>query len=149
MMKIVWHFKEFKDLTAEELYKVLRLRSEVFVVEQNCVYNDLDGKDTVSSHLWAESDGITLATCRILPPGVSYDEVSIGRIVSHPDYRHLKLGHQMMAYALEIIRNHYNTEKVRISAQVYLRKFYEQYGFVQVGEDYLEDDIPHMEMLRQ
>lgn len=148
-MKTVWRYKTFEDLTAEELYDLLRLRSEVFVVEQNCVYNDLDGKDKESTHLWAELNGKTVATCRILPPNLSYKEVSIGRIVTDADYRDLKLGHRMMRLALEIIRNRFETETVRISAQVYLRKFYEQYGFVQVSEEYLEDDIPHIEMLRK
>lgn len=148
-MNPIWHFKKFNELTPEELYEILRLRNEVFVVEQQCIYNECDGKDYLCLQLWCTLDDKIVASCRIVPPGVSYDEPSFGRIVSHPAYRHLKLGHQMMNYILEIAKNHYKTTKMRISAQVYLGKFYEKYGFKQVSEQYLEDTLPHMEMLRE
>lgn len=147
-MNFTWHFKSFDQLTPRELYDILELRVEVFVVEQNCVYNECDKKDFKSTHLWCEQDGKILAYCRILPPGVSYEEPSIGRVVSRSDSRHLKLGHQLMRHTLEIIHNHYQTTTIRISAQSYLKKFYELYGFKQVSEEYLEDDLPHIQMLR-
>ena len=147
-MNLVWHFKKFEELTPAELYEILRLRNEVFVVEQNCVYNECDGKDYHCSQLWATLDGKIVASCRIVPPGISYKEPSFGRIVSHPKYRHLKLGHQMIGMILEIAKNHFKTKEMRISAQCYLGKFYEKYGFKQVSEQYLEDNLPHMEMLK-
>lgn len=147
-MKIIWHFKYFEDLTTNELYEILRLRSEVFIVEQNCPYNDTDGKDYRCPQLWATIDGQVVACCRIVPPGVSYTEASVGRVASHKDFRHLRLGHQLMQHTFEIIQNLYETRCIRISAQSYLKNFYEKIGFKQVSEEYLEDDIPHMEMLR-
>ncbi len=148
MNQLVWHFKKFDELTASELYEILKLRNEVFVVEQNCVYNECDGKDYHCFQLWCSLNGQIIGSCRIVPPGISYPEPSFGRIVSHPDFRHLKLGHKMMEYILQIIKNYWNTDAVRISAQVYLGKFYQQYGFIQTSEEYLEDLLPHMEMRR-
>ncbi len=148
-MNLNWHFKEFNELTSKELYDIFHLRVEVFMLEQNCLYNEVDGKDTKCSHLWCEADGQILAYCRIVPPNISYENTpSIGRVVSHPKYRHLKLGHQLMRHAIEIISNHFQTEKIQISAQSYLKNFYEKYGFKQTSEEYLEDGLPHMEMVR-
>jgi|SRR5690606_7067327 len=147
-MNLTWHYKNFDELTTLELYKIMQLRAEVFVVEQDCPYNDLDNKDLKSSHLWCESDRQILAYCRVVPPGISYEEPSVGRVVSHSEFRHLKLGHQLMRHSLEIIENHFETKSVRISAQSYLKNFYEQHGFQQVSEEYLEDGIPHLEMLK-
>ena len=146
-MNLNWHYKNFDELTTLELYKILQLRAEVFVVEQDCPYNDLDNKDLKCGHLWCESDGKAVACCRVVPPGISYEEPSIGRVVSHFEFRHLKLGHQLMRHSLDIIENHFETKSVRISAQSYLKKFYEQHGFGQVSEEYLEDGIPHIQML--
>jgi|SRR5690606_5413370 len=147
-MNLNWHFKEFNELTPKELYDIFHLRVEVFMLEQNCLYNEVDGKDPKCSHLWCTLDDKIVAYCRIVPPGVSYEIPSIGRVVSHPEFRHLKLGHQLMKNAIQIIENHFQTEKIKISAQSYLKKFYEQYGFVQTSEEYLEDNLPHMEMAR-
>lgn len=148
-MSIIWHFKKFEELTTTELYSILQLRAEVFVVEQDCPYNDVDGKDEKCGHLWAVLDDKVIACTRIVPPGVSYGEASIGRVASHADYRHLKLGHQLMSHSLQIIENLYSETCVRISAQYYLKKFYEKIGFGQVSEEYLEDNIPHIEMLKE
>lgn len=148
MNDLVWHFKSFDALTPTELYEILRLRNEVFVVEQNCIYNECDGKDIKCHHLWCSLGGEIIGYCRIVSPGVSYVEPSFGRLVSKPGYRELKLGHQMLGLIIQIIKNHYHTGRIRISAQVYLKQFYAQYGFVQVSEEYLEDTLPHMEMLR-
>lgn len=147
-MNLIWHFKKFDELTQKELYEILQLRAEVFVVEQNCPYNDCDGKDFHCLHLWCTIDNKIIGNCRIVPPGISYDEPSIGRVVSHADYRHLKLGYQLMMHSIEIINNLYESQPIRISAQSYLKNFYEKCEFKQVSEEYLEDDIPHMEMLR-
>ena len=146
-MNLTWHYKNFDELTTLELYKILQLRAEVFVVEQDCPYNDLDNKDLKCGHLWCESNGQALACCRVVPPGISYEEPSVGRVVSHSEFRNLKLGHQLMRHSLEIIENHFETKSVRISAQSYLKNFYEQHGFQPVSEEYLEDGIPHLEML--
>jgi len=147
-MNLIWHYKEFDELTPRELYDIFHLRVMVFMVEQDCLYNEVDGKDLKCAHLWCETDGKILAYCRIVPPGVSYTEPSIGRVVSHPEFRHLKLGYQLMRHSLEIIENRYETKSVRISAQSYLKNFYGKFGFQQVSEEYLEDDLPHMEMLK-
>lgn len=147
-MNLNWHFKNFDELTTHELYEILKLRAEVFVAEQNCPYNDVDGKDIYCQHLWCTMDEKMIAYARIVPPGISYNEPSIGRVVTHTNYRHLKLGHQLMRHSLEIIENIYNTKSIRISAQAYLKNFYEKSGFTQVSDEYLEDDIPHIEMLK-
>jgi ElaA protein len=147
-MKYTWHYKKFEELTSKELYEILELRVEVFVVEQNCLYNECDRKDLKCDHLWCEMDGKIIAYCRIVPPGVSYDEPSIGRVVSHPQYRDLKLGYELMRHSLQIIENHFESKSVRISAQSYLKSFYQKFGFQQVSEEYLEDDLPHIQMLK-
>lgn len=147
-MNLIWHYKKFEELSPKELYTILELRVEVFVVEQNCLYNECDGKDLKCDHLWCELDGKIIAYCRIVPPGISYNEPSIGRVVSHPEYRHLKLGYQLMRHALTTIENHFESSATRISAQSYLKNFYEKFDFVQVSEEYLEDDLPHMQMLK-
>jgi len=147
-MNLIWHFKRFDELTPTELYKIIQLRIHVFVVEQNCPYEDCDDKDFKSKHLWCESDNQVVAYCRILPANISYSEISIGRVVTHPKFRDKKLGHELMRHSLQIISNHFNTNEVRISAQAHLKNFYEKHGFNQVSEEYLEDNIPHIEMLR-
>lgn len=147
-MNLIWHFKEFNELTPTELYGILKLRVEVFMVEQNCLYNECDGKDFHCTQLWCTLDDKIIASARIVPPGISYHEPSIGRVVSHPDFRHLKLGYQLMRHSLEIIENHYESRKVKISAQSYLKNFYGKFGFEQVSEEYLEDGLPHMEMVK-
>lgn len=147
-MEFIWHYKKFEELTPKELYEILQLRVTVFMVEQNCLYNECDGKDFECNQLWCTLEGQIIASCRIVPPGVSYAEPSIGRVVSHPEFRHLKLGYQLMRHSLEIIQNHYPTRPVKISAQSYLKNFYEKFGFEQVSEEYLEDGLPHLEMLK-
>ena len=149
MKNLIWHYKNFEDLTPTELYQILQLRTEVFVVEQNCVYNDCDGKDKKSKHLWLEFEGKIAAYCRIVPPGISYSEPSIGRVVTQFKFRNLKLGNQLMKNAIQISENHFETRFIRISAQSYLKNFYENLGFQQVSEEYLEDEIPHIEMLKK
>ena len=143
-----WVFKPFTELSAQELYAIMRLRQEVFIVEQNCPYLDADGKDLKSYHLMGYVGNELVAYSRIVKPGVSYDEVSIGRVVSSTAHRKKAYGIQLMNESIQRIENLYGHVPIRIGAQQYLQKFYESFGFVREGEDYLEDGIPHIIMLR-
>jgi ElaA protein len=142
-------FKHFNELTTDELYAILQLRMEVFVVEQNCVYQDLDEKDKDSIHMvWYDKNQRIIGTCRVLPPGLSYPEISIGRIVTSPSVRGNGLGHQLMREVLGFIKvNYIGHTSIRISAQSHLESFYQSHGFCTTGKEYLEDGIPHMEMI--
>jgi ElaA protein len=142
-----WVIKNFNELGSDELYEILKLRSEVFVVEQECIYEDCDGKDKKSYHLFAEQNGEILVYLRILEKGVSYNEISIGRVLSNKKYRGRGFAKQMMLRAIEFIERYLNEKEIRISAQVYLLDFYSSFGFDKVSDVYLEDDIPHIEML--
>lgn len=141
--------KSYNQLCIDEFYEIIQLRIAVFIIEQNCPYQELDGKDQKSFHLMVRDKKTNklLGTSRILPAGVSYDEVSIGRVASHPDYRDRKIGHVMMKACMKFIRDTMDNPKIRISAQSHLCNFYSKYGFVGTGKEYLEDDIPHTEML--
>ena len=145
-MKIHWKLKPFEALSVNELYDILRLRSEIFVVEQNCVYLDLDGKDKLALHLFGEFEGKIIAYSRLFKPGVTFDNASIGRVVVDSNYRNKKLGHELMREAIAKIQFHFGESKITIGAQIYLKKFYESHKFVQTSEMYIEDDIPHIEM---
>ncbi len=147
-MTIQWKIKPFNALSLNELYSLLLLRSEVFVVEQNCVYQDIDGKDQKALHLIGEFDGKIVAYARLFKPNDYFDNASIGRVVIQPNYRDKKWGHEMMQQAIAGIESHFGETKITISAQEYLQKFYESNGFVKTSEMYLEDDIPHIEMKR-
>jgi ElaA protein len=147
-MSIQWKIKPFKALSVSEMYSSLQLRSQVFVVEQNCVYQDIDGKDYKALHLMGEYDGKIVAYCRLFKSGDYFQEASIGRVVIDANYRDKKWGHEMMKQAITGIETHFKETKIIISAQLYLQKFYESHGFVQTSEMYLEDDIPHIEMKR-
>lgn len=148
MTDITWKIKSFDQLSTQELYELLKVRQEVFIVEQTCYYLDADGYDEKALHLWAEKNDKVVAYCRIFPQGIKYSEPSIGRVLTHPDYRNLKLGKILMKLALETIETRYKTKACRISAQDYLLKFYGDFGFADTGKKYLEDDIPHTEMVR-
>ena len=148
-MAIQWKIKPFEALSVNELYDLLKLRSEIFVVEQNCVYLDLDGKDKVALHLFGEFEGKIVAHARIFKAGISFDNASIGRVVVDANYRDRKWGHDLMREAIAGIAKHYDEVKITIGAQLYLKKFYESHGFVQSSEMYLEDDIPHIDMKRE
>lgn len=145
-MKLTWVFKIFDELLAAELYAIMQLRNEVFVVEQNCVYQDADGKDQASWHLtgW---DGENLAAyTRIIPPGISYEEASIGRVVTSPRYRGTGAGRELMKQSISKVFSQFNCTEIKIGAQLYLTRFYQSLGFSQTGPEYLEDGIPHIEM---
>ena len=148
-MEIQWTIKSFENLSVNELYDILKLRSEIFVVEQNCVYLDIDGKDKQALHLFGEFEGKIVACSRLFKPGITFDNASIGRVVVDANFRDRKWGHDLMREAIAGIKNHFGESKITIGAQLYLKKFYESHGFVQTGEMYLEDDIPHIEMKRE
>jgi ElaA protein len=147
-MDLKWKIKRFEALSIVELYNLLQLRSEVFVVEQNCVYQDIDGKDEKALHLIGEDNGHIVAYTRLFKPNDYFDRASIGRVVVKQIYRDKKLGHILMQEAIQAIQSEFNEIKITISAQLYLKKFYESHGFIQTSETYLEDDIPHIEMKR-
>lgn len=148
-MEIQWKIKPFEKLSPNELYDIMRLRSAIFVVEQNCVYLDPDGKDKVALHLFGEFEGKIVAYSRLFKPGISFDNASIGRVVVVAKYRDRKWGHDLMREAIAGIKTHFGESKITIGAQLYLKKFYESHGFVQTSEMYLEDDIPHIEMKKE
>ncbi len=145
-MKLQWTYKRFDELTAAELYDIMRLRSEVFVVEQNCVYLDADNKDRPSWHLCGRDNETLAAYCRILPAGISYRHPSIGRVVTALPYRKTGTGRQLMQLAIEKTFYQFGDPVIIIGAQLYLRDFYGSLGFVQTGEPYIEDGIPHITM---
>ncbi|MFW5787789.1 MAG: GNAT family N-acetyltransferase [Bacillota bacterium] len=142
-----WFLKYFDELTVNQIYEILKERVDVFVVEQDCPYHEIDGKDKKSYHLWAGSKDQINAYIRILPPGISYKEASIGRVLVKEEYRRKGLGKELMTRGIEYIEKQMNEDKIRISAQQYLYDFYTDLGFKQVSEMYLEDGIPHIEML--
>lgn len=146
-MNLTWHYKNFNELTTLELYSILQLRNEVFVVEQNCVYQDVDNKDLKSFHLMA-FDGANLAAyCRILPPGLSFKEASIGRVITAPTYRGKGTGITLLEKAIQETQHTFGSKQIKIAAQLYLKKFYEGFGFAPASEVYLEDEIEHIDMV--
>ncbi len=142
-----WRLKSFDKLVVSELHEMYRLRQEVFVVEQNCPYQDADNKDIDSYHLMGYLENDLVAYLRIVPPGISYSEVSIGRVVVCKSYRRNRLGSQLMHQGLVHIERLYGKVPIRISAQQYLKGFYESLQYEYTGKSYLEDNIPHIEML--
>lgn len=141
--------KPFEALNPFELYAIIRLRNEVFVVEQNCVFQDADNKDQACLHLMYWKNNELIAYCRLVPPTVAYDEMSIGRVVSSPYHRKSGAGRQLIAEAIQRIQEAYGKGPIRIGAQCYLIQFYGSFGFKEEGEMYLEDGIEHIEMVRQ
>lgn len=147
-MRIDWCLHSFKELTKKQLYACYQLRQLVFIVEQNCPYLDADKKDLVSHHVFGHINNELVAYLRIVFPKISYN-VSIGRVVVHPDYRKKKLGKELMEKGIAYCETIYGNVAIQISAQLYLKKFYELLGFKKVSETYLEDNIPHIRMLRE
>ena len=148
MNKIAWTLKPFQELTPAELYDILRLRSEVFVVEQQCIFLDMDNKDQDCHHLQGRIDGELVVSVRIVPPGLSYDEPAIGRVVGSPRFRGIGAGKALMQKAIAETIRLYGNQPIKIGAQLYLKKFYEEQGFVQCSDTYMEDEIPHIKMIR-
>ena len=141
--------KTFEELSTHELYDILQLRSEVFVVEQDCVYQDLDGKDTKALHIIGKKEGKIVAYTRCFKPGIYFEEASIGRVVVDSEERKYRYGSDVMKASVKAIKNHYDTETIKLSAQTYLKKFYNSHGFIEIGEEYLEDSIPHIAMIKE
>lgn len=146
-MELTWVLKVFKELTIPELYEILQLRSEVFVVEQNCVYQDIDGKDSESLHLMAYDGNQLVAYCRLVKPGISFDEASIGRVITNPKYRGKGIGVMLIEKAITHTVENYKATKIKIGAQLYLKTFYGNFGFEKTSEVYLEDGIEHIDMI--
>ena len=148
-LKLQWDLKSFDALSNHELYEVLRLRNEVFIVEQNCIFQDLDNKDQKCHHLLGTQDGILMAYSRIVPPGLSYTEPSIGRILTSPRGRGKMYGQELMGKSIAVLEEKYGKSTIRIGAQLYLKNFYESFQFRQSSEIYDEDGISHIEMTRE
>lgn len=147
-MKLNYVIKHFDELSTRELYALLRLRNEVFIIEQNCPYLDLDEKDFACYHVLYYADDQLAGHTRLLPKGVSYDDVSIGRVATGTAYRGLGLGRKLMDVSINGCYEKFGQSPIRISAQLYLLKFYQSLGFGEVGEPYDEDGIPHIEMVK-
>lgn len=143
-MDLVLHKKLFRELTVDELYELLRVRAEVFVVEQDCVYQDLDGDDQVSVHLWLTDGGKVVALCRVCPAGTHMEEVSIGRVITTE--RGKGYGKRIMLEGIKVAQEHFDAKHIDIEAQEYARGFYEQVGFRQSSEPFILDGIPHIRM---
>ena len=141
--------KKFKDLTTQELYDILQLRSEVFVVEQDCVYQDIDSKDQKALHIIGYKNDRVVAYTRIFKPGDYFDLASIGRVVVSQKERDNKYGYDIMKASIKAIKDIFNESTIKISAQYYLKQFYSNLEFKQVGVEYLEDGIPHIAMVKE
>ena len=146
MLNIV--IKSFNELSVEELYNILQLRSEIFVVEQNCVYQDMDDKDQKALHVLGKKNNKIIAYTRIFKPGDYFDMSSIGRVIVAKSERQYGYGYDIMNASINAIKQNFNESKIKLSAQCYLKKFYNNLGFIEVGEEYLEDDIPHICMIK-
>lgn len=148
-MQIVWSWSTFAALSLDDLHDVIALRQRVFIVEQDCPYNDLDGRDRQAHHLLGRnSGGELMAYARVLPPGGHFAERSIGRVVTAPEARGMGLGQKLMHEALRQVQASFGPQPLRVSAQSHLQRFYRQQGFVTKGAEYLEDGIPHVPMVR-
>ena len=142
-----WFNKSFEELSSLELYKILQVRQEVFVLEQTCIYRDCDDKDQFAKHLFAMKNDKCVAYARLIPPDYSYPgSSSIGRVLVHPEFRKLDYGKLLMEQAIQSLVEDYPDFPIRISGQQYLEKFYNELGFKTESDMYLEDDIPHLEM---
>ena len=148
MSRIAWRSVPFAALTVAELYEALQLRSEVFVMEQAGIYQDMDGSDPEAVHVFGAADGQLVAYARCFAVGVKFPEASIGRVIIRKAMRGGGMGHELMRQAIACVFEHSGVQSIRIGAQARLEKFYVQHGFVKAGETYIEDGIPHVEMLR-
>lgn len=138
------HVKTFWELTVDELYELLRVRSEVFVVEQDCVYQDMDNDDQASIHIWLTEGDKVVALCRVCPAGTHMEEVSIGRVVT--SVRGKGYGKRIMQEAIKVARERFGAKRIDLEAQEYARGFYEQVGFRQSSQQFILDGIPHIRM---
>lgn len=146
--QFTWKIYEFPELPKELLYQILRVRQEVFILEQNCFYLDADGKDTQAVHVCGFADNKLVGYARILPPGLKFEEVAFGRVLITKDERGKGEGKVLTHKILDAAGEYFNAGPIRISAQSYLQRFYEAFGFEAVGEKYLEAGVPHIEMIK-
>jgi ElaA protein len=144
-----WKIKNFNQLSTHELYELLQVRTQVFVVEQECPYLEVDGKDLQSHHLYREENGEVVAYARLLPAGVSYNEPSIGRVLVKEGHRRKGFASELVKRGLAFIHDEWGNQPVKIQAQEYLREFYGSFGFRAITETYLDDGIPHIDMILQ
>ena len=147
-MIIEWRYKQFVQLTPYEVYELLQLRAEVFVVEQNCVFLEPDGMDHRCLHLLGYNNNKLLAYTRIVPPGLAYNQASIGRVVTSPSVRNTGAGKKLMQRSIDMLYSSFGKVTIKIAAQFYLKTFYESFGFYQISEVYLDDGIEHIHMLK-
>lgn len=147
-MQIQWLLKKFEELTPQQLYAILQLRNEVFVVEQNCVFQDADDKDQISYHLMGFDNNKLVAYARLVPPGKMYEEVSIGRVVTSPSVRRSGTGKELIQHSIDAVYRLFGIQSIKIGAQLYLKQFYSSLGFKQVSDVYLEDGIEHIYMIK-
>ena len=148
-MKIRWLLKKFEELTPFELYAVLQLRNEVFVVEQNCVFQDADDNDQTAWHLMGFNDQQLVAYTRLLPSDTIYREASIGRVITSSSVRRTGIGKELMRQSIEAVYSLFGKQPIKIGAQLYLKRFYESFGFEKISDVYLEDGIQHIYMLKK
>ncbi len=141
--------KTFEELSINQLYQILQLRSEVFVVEQDCVYQDIDGKDQKALHILGYKDDVLVAYTRCFEQGIYFQEAAIGRVIVKENHRKYGYGHQVLEASIKAIKERFNTTKIKLSAQQYLIDFYVSHGFITTGEGYLEDGIPHIAMVKE
>jgi len=144
-----WITHTFEELTPSELYEIIKLRQDVFIIEQECIYPDIDGYDNKALHMLGKSKKELVAYARIFEPGLKYKESSIGRIVVHPDFRNRGYGKKLVQNCINYCRKNYIGTGIRIEAQSHLQRFYENLGFVAKGEIYPVDGIPHVQMIQQ
>jgi ElaA protein len=144
--RIIWKHKKWEELNKNDLHEILILRAEVFIVEQNCVYQDIDNKDPKAIHLYGKINNKIIAYSRIFNQGDYYKEISFGRALVSKAQRGVGVGDELVKNSLEIIKKNWPNKKVKISAQAHLKKFYKKHGFTEKGEEYLEDGIPHVSM---
>lgn len=145
---MIFQTKTFQQLTTEEIYQILRLRAAIFVVEQDCVYQDVDAKDQKAIHVFTTNNNNVIAYARIFNKNDYFKEASIGRVVVAEKHRKKGVGHVLMEEAIKAVSKNYHTKTIKISAQTYLKSFYKSHGFNQIGEGYLEDGIPHIAMVK-
>ncbi len=148
-MPLQWRFCHFSELDGHEVYDLVRLRAAVFVLEQQCLYEDMDNQDFHAHHVLGTQDGILLASARLFAPGQRCEEASIGRVVTARACRRTGAGRQLMQQAIAAVQSKWGAVPIRVGAQTYLQRFYESLGFRRVGDDYLEDGIPHLPMRRE
>lgn len=144
-----WNIKSFAELSQEELYRILKLRVDVFVVEQECPYPELDGKDERAYHLIGREEGQIIAYSRLFLPGDYFEEAAIGRVIVKEEYRKKDIGTKMLKRSIDFLIDNKNAKDIKLSAQNHLRSFYEKQGFEPISDVYLEDGIPHIDMLRK